>query len=220
MSAARSWWPHSVHVGRFSIETLVFTANTAMKAKLVYWLSGGCENKRLDWIAADMNGVRPSWTGGRHQGTPSHSRSGWWWWSTFCPVWLKVDKPPEPPSNLHRTIPKYRTTTINNHGTAWRVWANRYYIVVRFWYIIWFPRHLLKFPRYFTICAWNYYCPYYYLSLVTPSHVIFNDFLLYVLFPVSRQSVESSKDVNPVIHSVYTYMPGATCTSTLSSKYL
>ena len=41
-----------------------------MKAALVYWLRGGCENKRLDWIdwiAADMNGVRPSWTGGRHQ---------------------------------------------------------------------------------------------------------------------------------------------------------
>ena len=30
-----------------------------MKAALVYWLRGGCENKRLDCIAADMNGVRP-----------------------------------------------------------------------------------------------------------------------------------------------------------------
>ena len=41
------------------------------------------------------------------------------------------------------------------------------------------------------------------LLFVTQSHVIFDDFLLYVLFPGSRQSVASSK----VIHSVYTYMP-------------
>ena len=36
--------------------------------------------------------------------------------------------------------------------------------------------HLLMCPRSFTICAWNYYCPYYYLLLlfVTPSHFIFN----------------------------------------------
>ena len=65
--------------------------------------------------------------------------------------------------------------------------------------------HLLMCPRYFTICAGNYYCPYYLLLLfVTQSHVIFDDFLLYILFPGSRQSVASSK-VNPVILSVYLY---------------
>ena len=69
-------------------------------------------------------------------------------------------------------------------------------------------------PRYFTICAWNYYCPYYNLLLlfVTPSHVTFDDFLLYVLFPGSRQSVASSKDkVNPVIHSVSVYTSWLIC---------
>ena len=64
-------------------------------------------------------------------------------------VWLK-DEPPEPPSNHHRTTPKYRTTTIITvlHGEFGLISIKS---VVRY-IILWCPRPVFKYLIYFLFC--------------------------------------------------------------------